>query len=393
MINNKTITVLGSTGFIGRQTLQVAQHLGFNIHAISANKNVKLLEGQIRKFKPNFAVIADPDAAKELKIKTSDTSTKILVGKDELCNGKIFIASDIILNAIVGIAGLLPSTTAINFKKKLALANKESLVVAGEILMKLARENSVQILPIDSEHCAIFQCLDGRVNNQKHLSKLILTASGGPFFGKTRQELKTVKAPDALNHPTWNMGAKISIDSATMMNKGFELIEAHWLFGVDSANIEILIHRESIVHSMVEFIDHSVIANLATADMRIPIQYALTYPERRISLAEKLDFKAVNKLTFYEPDHDTFGAINICKQALNAGGTLPCVVNGVNESLVDLFLKGKISFLEITDVIEKACSAYKNHPTATSIRDIINADAWARNFVKEYFKNTKNKNL
>ena len=383
MISNNIVTIMGSTGFIGRQALDVAKQLGMKFLALAADKSVDLMEEQIRRFKPKYAVMSNLDAAKELKIRVKDTNTEILAGKNELCNNTLFEKADIVVNAIVGVAGFLPSISIIKCKKKLALANKESLVVAGELIIKLAKENKVQILPIDSEHCAIFQCLEGK-NSKEYLKKIILTASGGPFFGKCKNELKNVKSRDALKHPTWNMGAKISIDSATMMNKGFELIEAHWLFDVDPTNIEILVHRESIVHSMVEFVDNSVIANLAVPDMRLPIQYALTYPKRYKMLVQKLELSDVNKLTFFKPDYNTFGAINICKNALNIGGTLPAVVNGVNEAAVELFLEDRISFLEITEIVKKACNEYKNAPL-NSVENVFSADKWARNFVKNYF--------
>lgn len=384
MINSgKKVTILGSTGFIGRQTLDVVEHLNIKVFALTANKNINLMEGQIRKFKPKFAVMSNFEAAKELSFKVRDTSTKILAGKDELCNNILFEKVDIVVNSIVGIAGFLPSISVINCKKKLALANKESLVVAGELIMRLAKENSVQILPIDSEHSAIFQCLESK-NSRKHLKKIILTASGGPFFGKKKYELKNVKISDALNHPTWSMGAKISVDSATMMNKGLEIIEAHWLFDVDPEDIEILVHRESIVHSMVEFTDNSVIANLAVPDMKLPIQYALTYPKRCEALVEKLDLYNINKLTFFKPDYITFDSINICKNALKSGGALPAVLNSANEAAVELFLENRIPFLKIAEVVRIACNEYKN-ASISSVKDVLNADIWARNFVKNYF--------
>ena len=381
---DKKVTILGSTGFIGRQTLDVVEHLNIKVFALTANKSINLMEKQIRKFKPKFAVMSNFEAARELSFKVKDTSTKILAGKNELCNNILFEKADIVVNAIVGIAGFLPSISVIKCKKKLALANKESLVVAGELIIKLAKENSVQILPVDSEHSAIFQCLEGK-NSRKHLKKIILTASGGPFFGKKKYELKNVKISDALNHPTWSMGAKISVDSATMMNKGLELIEACWLFDVDPEDIEILVHRESIVHSMVELTDNSVIANLAVPDMRLPIQYALTYPGRCKALVKKLDLSNINKLTFFKPDYSTFESINICKNVLKSGGKLPAVLNGANEAAVELFLENKISFLKITEAVKIACNEYKN-VSISSVEDVLNADNWARNFVKNYFE-------
>ncbi len=388
---SKKITLFGSTGFVGRQTLEVISHLGLNVIAITANKNVSIIERQIRKFKPKYALMTDERAATELKLKIRDSSTKILCGKDELCNPNLFEESNIIVNSIVGIAGLLPSVCALAAKKTLALANKESLVVAGKILTSLAEKNCAKILPIDSEHSAILQCLNGKFSD-KFLKKIILTASGGPFFGKKREELLNVSVAQAMKHPTWSMGNKITIDSATMMNKGFELIEAHWLFNVDVQSIDVLIHRESIIHSLVEFADNSLLANLAVPDMRLPIQYALTYPERYTSLAKNLNLYEINQLTFYKPNSFSLDALNLCKNALISGGSLPVVVNAANEFAVDLFLRNRISFLGIIEVIKFICTAYKNSPI-NNIDDVLNADDWTKNFANsnldsfvKYFK-------
>ena len=383
----KNITIFGSTGFIGRQTLEVAKNLGIDIFAITANKNIDILEMQIRQFKPKFSVITDYKLAKKLRTKIKDLPTKILFGEDELCNPSLVENVDVVVNAIVGIAGLKPSVAALKAKKNLALANKESLVVSGKLLTDIAKKNHVSILPIDSEHSAIFQCLNGKFSNIS-LKKIILTASGGPFFGKKKEDLLNVNVENALNHPTWNMGKKITIDSATMMNKGFEIIEAHHLFNISVENIDVLIHRESIIHSMVEFLDNSIIANLSLPDMRLPIQYALTYPERAVGLTKSLDLAKINKLTFFEPDFDTFEAINICKNAIILGETLPAAINGANEVAVELFLENKISFLEIINLVKMMCNEYKNKPLNT-IKDVIFADQWARNFVKANVKHVK----
>ena len=388
---SKNITLFGSTGFVGQQTLEVISHLGLNVVAITANKNVAIIERQIRKFKPKYALMTDERAAKVLKLKIRDSNTKILCGKSELCNPDLFEESNIVVNSIVGIAGLLPSVCALAAKKTLALANKESLVVAGKILTSLAKKNCVKILPIDSEHSAILQCLNSKFSD-KFLKKIILTASGGPFFGKKREELLNVSVAQAMKHPTWSMGNKITIDSATMMNKGFELIEAHWLFNVEVQSIDVLIHRESIIHSLVEFADNSLLANLAVPDMKLPIQYALTYPERYTSLVKHLNLYEINQLTFYKPTNFLLDALNLCKNALIAGGSLPVVVNAANELAVDLFLRNKILFLGIIEIVKFICTAYKNSPI-NNIDDVLNADDWTKNFANsnldsfvKYFK-------
>lgn len=376
----KNITVFGSTGFVGQQTLEIAEYLGIDIFAITANKNISLLESQIRRFKPKYTVVVDYKSAKKLKSSIRDLPTKILFGEGELCSPLIIEGADIALNAIVGIAGLKPSLAALSFKKNLALANKESLVVAGKLLTEIAKKNNVSILPVDSEHSAIFQCLNGKYSD-KSLKKIILTASGGPFFGKKKEDLVNVTAEEALQHPTWSMGKKITIDSATMMNKGFEVIEACHLFNVDVKNIDVLIHRESIIHSMVEFVDNSVVANLAIPDMKLPIQYALTHPYRTPGLTKNLNLAKINKLSFFEPDYDTFESINICKNAVIKGETLPAAINGANEESVNLFLENKIPFLEIIEMVKKVFNEYKNKPLNT-IKDVLFADQWARNFVR-----------
>ncbi len=387
----KNIVIFGSTGFVGRQALEVIAQLGMKVLAVTAKRNVEVMEQQIREFKPKYAVMVDDCAAKELKFKVRDTNTKILCGKKELCNPNIFADSDLIINSIVGIAGLNPSFCALSLKKTLALANKESLVVAGKILTNLARKNNVKILPVDSEHAAIFQCLNGNFSN-KYLKKILLTASGGPFFGKKKSDLVNVSVAEALRHPTWSMGEKITIDSATMINKGFELIEAHWLFGIDAQNIDILIHRESIVHSMVEFLDNSIVAHLSVPDMKLPLQYAITYPEKCLGLTKSLDLCYISKLTFFKPDNFAFEAVDLCRGLLAAGGTLTTVLNAANEVAVDLFLKNKISFLDIVEIVKFTCKEYKNNPL-NSIKDIFYADTWARNFLTEnvgnFIKNIK----
>ncbi len=348
----KTLAVLGSTGSIGVQALEVAELMEFKIDALTANSRTDILEEQIRKFRPRLAAVADEKAAADLKVRVADTSTTVLSGAKgvEECAR---CGADSILNSIVGIAGLAPTIAAIESGSSIALANKETLVAGGKIVMDSAAAKGVSILPVDSEHSAIFQSLQGyRGKNQ--IKRLILTASGGPFFGKTRQELENVTLAQALKHPNWSMGAKITIDSATMMNKGLELIEAAWLFGIKAENIDILVHRQSIVHSLVEYVDNSVIAQLGVPDMRIPIQYALTYPDRYQSPVKQLDLAEAATLTFERPDYETFSCINLCRKAFEKGGLYPAAVNAANEKANELFREGRIGFLDIPKAVESA---------------------------------------
>ncbi len=348
----KTLAVLGSTGSIGVQALEVAELMEFKIEALTANSRTDILEEQIRKFRPRLAAVADEKAAADLKVRVADTSTTVLSGAEgvEECAR---CGADSILNSIVGIAGLAPTLAAIERGSNIALANKETLVAGGKIVMDSAAAKGVSILPVDSEHSAIFQSIQGyRGKNQ--IKRLILTASGGPFFGKTRQELESVTLAQALKHPNWSMGAKITIDSATMMNKGLELIEAAWLFGIKAENIDILVHRQSIVHSLVEYVDNSVIAQLGVPDMRIPIQYALTYPDRYQSPVKQLDLAEAATLTFERPDYETFSCINLCRKAFEKGGLYPAAVNAANEKANELFREGRIGFLDIPKAVEAA---------------------------------------
>ena len=348
----KTLAVLGSTGSIGVQALEVAELMGFDVVALTANSRTDIIEEQIRKFSPRFAAVADEKAAADLKIRVADTSTKVLSGAEgvEECAR---CGADTVLNSIVGIAGLAPTLAAIEAGSKIALANKETLVAGGKIVMDAAADRSVDILPVDSEHSAIFQSLQG-CQGKSQIKRLILTASGGPFFGKTKDELEKVTLAQALRHPNWSMGAKITIDSATMMNKGLELIEAAWLFGMKAADIDILVHRQSIVHSLVEYVDNSVIAQLGLPDMRIPIQYALTYPDRFVSPVGQLDLAEAATLTFEKPDYETFACINLCRRAFEKGGLYPAAVNAANEKANELFRNGKIAFLDIPKAVEAA---------------------------------------
>lgn len=379
MIQN--ISILGSTGSIGTQTLDVVDKLHLNVTALTANSNVKLMEEQIRKYKPQIAVLFDESKAKELKLAVNDTDTKVLGGMDGLISAATEKSSELVLNSVVGMVGLLPTIAAANAKKDIALANKETLVAGGHLVTDAVKENNVRLLPVDSEHSAIFQCLQGKPNN-KALKKLILTASGGPFFGKTKEELKNVTVEQALNHPNWSMGAKITIDSATMMNKGLEIIEASRLFDVEGDRIDVVVHRESIIHSLVEYDDNSVIAQLGLPDMRIPIQYAVTYPNRYESPVGELRLADIAKMTFFEPDYKTFECLTACKKALDIGGTATAVVNGANEEANALFRQGKISFLEIGNLVTQSLETVKTI-NQKNVEDVLNADALAREFVRK----------
>ena len=375
----KTLTILGSKGSIGTQALDVVKKCGFKVGALTANSRIDIIEQQIREFSPDIAAVVDEKAALDLRQRVADTSTKVLAGRQGVCECAEYKKSDTVLNSIVGMAGLEPTLVAIKAGKTLALANKETLVAGGSLVKTCAKENKVSILPVDSEHSAIFQCLQGKPSN-KALKKIILTASGGPFFGKSRAELENVTVEQALNHPNWSMGAKITIDSATMMNKGLELIEAVWLFDVEPKNVDIVIHRESVVHSAVEYDDNSVIAQLGVPDMRIPIQYALTYPERYESPVSELSLADYGKLTFARPDYDTFECINICRDAIQKGGLFPACVNSANEQANKLFREGKISFLDIARLVsgstEKLCSK-ENY----TLQDVLDVDKYAREYV------------
>lgn len=374
----KSLSILGSTGSIGTQTLDVARKLDLKVSALSAYSSIDLLEEQIREFRPALAVVYDADRAQELKTKIADTDTKVLSGMDglyELCHDD----AELVVNAIVGMVGLEPTLEAIKAKKDIAFANKETLVAGGALVMDAVKENGVKLLPVDSEHSAIFQCLQASPPDKK-LKKILLTASGGPFFGKTADELRDVTVEQALAHPNWSMGAKITIDSATMMNKGLEIIEAAWLFDTDPDDIEVVVHRESIIHSMVEFTDNSVLAQLGVPDMRIPIQYAITYPDRVPSLVPEIDWKTLGQMTFYSADEETFRCLAACKRAMKKGGLYPAVANGANEVANRLFRDGKISFLQIGELVSAAVDEL-NVSSASCLDDVLAADQLAREFV------------
>ena len=382
MVN--TLSILGSTGSIGTQALDVARKLNLNICALTAYSNIDILEQQVRAFKPALAVVFSQEKAEELKIKIADTSTKVLWGMDGLIEASVIDSADMVLNSLVGMVGLTPTLSAINSGKDVALANKETLVAGGSLVMDAVKRNNVHMYPVDSEHSAIFQCLQG-MNNKKELKKLILTASGGPFFGKTENDLKDVTVKEALNHPNWSMGAKITIDSASMMNKGLEIIEASWLFDMPEDKIDVVVHRESIVHSMIQFVDNSVIAQLGLPDMRIPIQYAITYPNRFESPVDELDLTEISNLSFCKPDYKTFKCLKSCKEAINMGGTAPAIANGANEVANKLFRDGKIKFLEIGDLVYEALHNVKKNEIKR-VEDVLNADKSARQYVYDAVK-------
>ena len=376
----KGIALLGSTGSIGTQSLDVCRMHGYRVLCLTANRRVDLMETQIREFRPDLVSMMDPVAADDLRTRVADTGTKVLSGMDGLIECATYSGADTVLNAVVGMVGLQPTLAAIQAKKTLALANKETLVAGGHLVTNTAKAYGVDILPVDSEHSAIFQCLQGSPEKGA-VKKLILTASGGPFFGKTLAELENVTAADALN-PNWDMGAKITIDSATMMNKGLEFIEAKWLFDMPIDAIDIVVHRESVVHSAIAYQDNSVIAQLGVPDMRIPIQYALTYPQRLPSPVQELSLVDYGKLTFYAPDYDTFRCINVCKDAIAAGGLRPAAANGANEESVRLFLNGKIKFTDIA-VLNRAAMEACPQVADYTLDDVLQADRAARDYVIE----------
>ncbi|MBR5262190.1 MAG: 1-deoxy-D-xylulose-5-phosphate reductoisomerase [Clostridia bacterium] len=376
---SKKVILLGSTGSIGTQALEVIEMQGYEVVALTASTNTDVIEEQIRKFRPKYAAMVDEKAAADLKARVADTDTRVLSGMDGVCECAA-LEADYVLNSIVGMAGLKPTVAAINAGSEIALANKETLVAGGQLVMNLAKEKGVSILPVDSEHSAIFQSLQGCAE-KKEIKRLILTASGGPFFGKKRSELGNVTVKEALNHPNWSMGAKITIDSASMMNKGLELIEAVWLFDMNPNDIDIVVHRQSVIHSLVEYCDNSVIAQLGVPDMRIPIQYALTYPNRIPSPVRQLSLTEYGTLTFFEPDYETFGLINVCRKAIDDGGLYPACANAANEEANLAFREGKIKFLDIEDLVRSAVEASQHYDTYT-LDDVYGMYDWARAYVK-----------
>lgn len=377
-----TLTILGSTGSIGTQSLDVCRKHNIKVHALTASTSVDLLEEQIREFAPAKAALLDEQAAADLRVRVADTNTKVLSGIGGICECAAEGPADTVLNSIVGIAGLLPTMDAIEAGKDIALANKETLVTGGQLVTAAAKEKGVKILPVDSEHSAIFQCLESAPETRR-LKKILLTASGGPFFGHPRESLENVTVEQALNHPNWSMGAKITIDSATMMNKGLEIIEACWLFDVPEDKIQVVVHRESIIHSAIMFDDNAVIAQLGLADMRIPIQYALTYPDRLPSPTKELDLAELGHMTFAAPDMDTFDCLAICREAIRRGGLYPTAANSANEQANALFRQGKIKFLEIGELVGEAMEACDNKSDFV-LSDVLAADRMARDYVMQH---------
>ena len=382
--NMQSIVVLGSTGSIGTQTLDVAEHLHIPVEAICAGRDVATVEQQARRFGVKYCAMGDEAAAADLRVRLSDLPVRVFAGEQGISEMIRASASELVLNAIIGKAGLAQTMSVLNAGKQLALANKESLVVAGEPVMRAAAEAGVTIRPVDSEHCAIAQCLQGHPASE--VKQLILTASGGPFFGKKADEIASMRAADALAHPTWSMGAKITIDSATMMNKGFEIIEACYLFGVPEDRVSVVVHRESIIHSMVEYIDHSILAQLAVPDMRLCIQHALTHPHRTPSQLAPLDLTQIGKLTFYTPDTETFPMTELARKALRQGGAVPAVLNAANEVAVDAFLHDRIYFGEIARMVMRTLDALPDAMRATSMEEILYYDACARAVAQEQEK-------
>ena len=364
----KTIGILGSTGSIGTQTLDVVRANGdISVKAIAAGSNIRLLEEQIREFNPAVCGVWDEERAEDLALRVRDTDTRIVSGMDGLMEIAAMDGYEILVTAVVGMIGIRPTMAAIKSGKDIALANKETLVTAGHLIVPLAREHQVRLLPVDSEHSAIFQCLNGEHKDQ--LKKILLTASGGPFRGKKKEELKNVQVEDALKHPNWSMGRKITIDSATLVNKGLEMMEARWLFGVEPKDIQIVVQPKSIIHSMVEFVDGAVIAQLGAPDMKLPIQYALYYPNRRHLPGDRLDFWTLNQITFERPDMENFPGLKLAFDAAAAGGTMPTVYNAANERAVAKFLDRKIGFLDIPEIIRSCMAEHKvtENPTVEQI--------------------------
>ncbi len=389
MANKPSMIILGSTGSVGEQAIDVANKFGVGVDAVSAHRNVKRVEEQVRAFKAKACAMSDPEAAKDLRDRLADTFTKVYSGTEGICemvaetdgssNGQI------VENSIVGEAGLKPTLATLNACKKLALANKESLVVGGDAVMALAKEKGIEILPVDSEHCAIFQCL--RSGKQREIKNIILTASGGPFFGYSKEELKKATLESALAHPTWSMGAKITVDSASLMNKGFEVIEAIHLFGVRPEQIKVVVHRESIIHSAVEYIDNSVIAQMSVPDMRHCVQYALTHPERGEATTEELDLFSVGKLTFQRPDTNTFVLLAKAFDAISLGGAIPAILNAANEEAVAAFLAKKIAFYDIFEIVCETVDGLNAHKCVHDLEGILasatEARAYANNLINK----------
>ena len=379
---SRIISILGSTGSIGRQTLDVAGQMGVTVAALTAHRNVERMEEQVRKFRPRLAVLTDETAAKDLAVRLSDTDTKVLGGTEALTEAAVCPEADTVVTAVVGMVGLRPTLAAIGEKKRIALANKETLVCAGELVMDAAERSGAEIVPVDSEHSAIFQCLQGCAD-RREIRRLILTCSGGPFYGMDREGLHSVTKADALRHPNWTMGPKITVDSATLMNKGLEVIEAMRLYHLPLEQVSVVIHRQSVVHSLVEFQDGAMLAQMGTPDMHLPIRYALTYPHRGLSPAEPLDLLTCPPLTFAPPDRETFPCLRLAEEAAAEGGTACAVLNGANEEAVWLFLAERIAFDQIPRLVREARAAVPVRQDP-SLENILEADQAARRAVLEH---------
>lgn len=378
----RSLSILGSTGSIGRQTVAVAEHTGIRVAALAGGSKTELLEEQARRLRPKLVSVFDETAAAQLKIALSDTEIRVVSGMEGLIEAAVLPEADCVVTAVSGSVGLKPTLAAIREKKRIALANKETLVCAGTLVMQRAKEAGAEIVPVDSEHAAIFQCLMGRGKGE--LSKILLTGSGGPFRGRKREELENVTPQQAVSHPNWNMGAKISVDSATMMNKGLEFIEAMHLFGVTPDEIQVVVHPQSVIHSMVELVDGTVIAQLGVPDMGIPIQFALTYPERCPSMFEKLSFSSLKALTFEDPDFESTPCLKLAMDCARAGGTAACIMSAANEVAVHMFLRGELGYNRIYDAAAGAVAAIPSVETM-DLDEILVADTAARQYVKEHF--------
>ena len=378
----RAISILGCTGSIGRQTAAVAEHTGIRVAALTANRKIDLLEEQARKFRPDFVAVYDEEAAKAFRIAVADTPIRVGSGMEGLIEAATLPQSDCVVTAVSGAVGLKPTLAAIDAKKRIALANKETLVCAGDLVMARAREKGAEIVPVDSEHSAIFQCLMGR--GEGELKKILLTGSGGPFRGRRREELENITPEEAVRHPNWSMGAKISVDSSTLMNKGLEFVEAMHIFGVTPDEIQVVIHPQSVIHSMVELVDGTVIAQLGVPDMGLPIQLALTYPERKPSMFQHLDFWKLRDLSFSEPDLVNFPCLRLAMDCARRGGTAPCVMSAANEVAVHKFLRHELGYNRIYDAAAEAVEQVGVVPAA-DLETILEADRAARVFVKEHF--------
>lgn len=376
----RNIAILGSTGSIGTQTLEIVrENNDLNVVSIAAKSSINKLEEQVREFKPDIVCVYDEKAASQFKVMISDTNTKVVSGMEGLIEAATYKSAELVVTAFVGMIGIVPTVEAIKAGKDIALANKETLVTAGHIVMDLAKKNNVKILPVDSEHSAIFQSLNGE--NSKEIDKILLTASGGPFRTKTKDDLKTVTLEDAIKHPNWSMGQKITIDSATMVNKGLEVLEAKWLFDVDVDNIQVVVQPQSIIHSMVQFNDGAVIAQLGVPDMKLPIQYAIYYPERRYLSGDRLDFGKIGQITFEDPDFEKFKGLELAYESGRIGGSMPTVLNAANEKAVAMFLNRKIGYLEIADIIEYCMSKHNTIENPT-IEQILEIENWVNELIE-----------